>query len=140
MKDINQIEGLSIEQLVENSSSLKAPKNLQDRLGGAIRKRSLLKGALWTVTAAAACICTAVAIEVSLSSQRPKDTFDDPLLAYAALEQAFGKVSAAARLSTEMAGEAEAKYSEALVKAQTGAALATEALLSPSQILNNISK
>lgn len=88
---------------------------LEDKLKGAVlaaaleeekasRRRTLGRVLAWAVPAvAAAC----VALIVALPSPRPKDTFDDPQLAYAELERTFAMIAQKIDKGAELAIKAE---------------------------------
>ena len=103
MKTIEDIERMSaeeLEQLFEDRSQA-APEGLEDRLGAAVtaaaareawspeapRSRGM-RWFPWAVAAASAAFALAV-----FTPPRPKDTFDDPALAYAEVEKAFLLIS-----------------------------------------------
>ena len=103
MKRIQDIEKLSVAQLerIGADESIPVPEGWQVRLP---RKNTVR---LWSV--AAAC---AVVIGLGWFGLRyepaPKDTFDDPYLAYAAVEEALAKMSGSVKEAAEKVEEAQA--------------------------------
>lgn len=101
MKSIEEIESMSFEQLeaIADDSRISAPAGLQDKLEATLAAESLMKekksrrtawyAACGTLAAAAA----SAAIVLSVTSAQPKDTFTDPLMAYAELEKTFNYIS-----------------------------------------------
>ena len=89
MKSIEEIEKLSAEELqrIGADESIPVPGDLSVKLPSA--KAPVL---LWS-TAAAAAVVAAVFIGLDNYSDTPKDTFEDPYLAYAAVENALCKIS-----------------------------------------------
>ena len=89
-------------------------ENLEDRLEAAVlaaavveegkRKRAVLRTALrWSVPVFAA---AALALLLAVPS-RPKDTFNDPALAYAEVERTFAFISQKIDKGAEIAAKAE---------------------------------
>ncbi len=102
MKTIEDIEKMSaeeLEQLFEDRSQ-DAPEGLEARIGAAVTAaaareawggeapRRAQRWLPWAVAAA----CAAFALAV-FTPPRPKDSFDDPALAYAEVEKAFQLIS-----------------------------------------------
>ena len=86
MKSIHEIQNLSAEDLrrIGEDTSIPVPEDLNVRLP---QKR------IYPWGIAAAVIIGLVGWGLLSRPQQPKDTFDDPLLAYAAVEQALHKMS-----------------------------------------------
>ncbi len=121
MKDLKDIERLGLEELMEiaDDKSVKAPENLIGLLDKAIDAEALLeevskdeepaalKSGTVTLTfrriapyvAAAAVVVMAFVAYPS----HPKDTFDDPALAYAELEKTFAYMSSKTGKALDMA-------------------------------------
>lgn len=97
MKRIEEIEGLSESQLLDKAleESAPIPQGLKKRLEASLEADvPSIKGRLLTGAAVAAAACLAIAVLLpGTSSGELKDTFDDPYLAYAQVERAFGKIS-----------------------------------------------
>lgn len=61
----------------------------------------------YVAAAASVVIMAGVGYGIAQWQSQPKDTFDDPYLAYAEVEKAFEKISSSINRSLEMAGETE---------------------------------
>ena len=102
MKTIDQIQKLSTEDLlsIAGDGNVEVPAELDGRIRSAVfsgtRRRTWILG---RIAAAAALL---VGIGFSLRGNQPKDTFDDPYLAYAELEKAFGLISDKAGLTLDI--------------------------------------
>lgn len=101
MKTIEDIEKLTDEQLsqIAEDRSVEVPESLAERLealvgaAAAIEDEPRRKPAFipWAVAAAvAAVLATGIFLNVP---RRPKDTFSDPLLAYAEVQKSFDRIS-----------------------------------------------
>ena len=107
MKSLQEIENISFEKLEEiaQDSAVKVPKDLQASVKSAVAAAAMGEAAsrtaqtghprrpLWRPYAllavfAAACIGVFFAIP-----RTPKDTYDDPLIAYAKVEETFALIS-----------------------------------------------
>ena len=88
MKSIQEISKLSADDLqrIGADESIPIPQDLNVRLPQRKAVRT------WSIAAAAAVVIGLGLFGMNWTSQ-PKDTFDDPYLAYAAVEQALMKVS-----------------------------------------------
>ena len=114
MKNIDDIRGMSLEELeaIAGDSSVSAPADLQGRVESALVAESLIRekrakrtawyAACGTLAAAAA----SAAIVLSVNASRPKDTFTDPMLAYAELERTFGYISSKVEMGRNIVDEA----------------------------------
>lgn len=98
MKTLEEIEKLSAEELEREAlqAPVTVPDGLERRLREALAAREIAAAARprpvrWIVPLAAA--AAAAATIVFLPQRGPKDTFDDPLLAYAEVEKAFQTIS-----------------------------------------------
>lgn len=102
MKRIEDIEKLNLNDLesISENNGIVVPNNLKDHISAAIAAREIEReersgrrkiyafaGAFTTVAAGLALTLTVV------RSNQPKDTFDDPALAYAELEKTFAYIS-----------------------------------------------
>lgn len=103
MKDIRELEKLSATDLekIGADESIPVPKGWTVRLP--VRKPRYL---IWSVAAAAA-LLVHMGYEMNKDRQ-PKDTFDDPYLAYAAVEQALARVSGQVNNAAAKVTESEA--------------------------------
>ncbi len=103
MKTLEEIERLTGEELEQRAaaSAPAAPKGLQRRLRTALAAQEIAtqhdaaqpRPARWAVPAAALACAAAAAVLLTLPDRGPRDTFDDPYLAYAEVEKAFQTIS-----------------------------------------------
>ena len=101
MKRIEDIEKLSSRDLlgIGADESIAVPEDLEVRL-------PLRRLPQWSIAAAAALLVGLAGW--GFAAHRPlTDTFDDPYLAYAAVEQAFGKMSQSVQSAAVKVDEAE---------------------------------
>ncbi len=102
MKTIDQIQKLSTEDLlsIAGDGNVEVPAELDGRIRSAVfsgtRRRT------WILGGIAAAVALLIGIGFSLHRNQPKDTFDDPYLAYAELEKAFGLISDKAGLTLDI--------------------------------------
>ena len=90
MKTLDEMTRLSAEDLerISLDESIPVPEELSGKVQAAVRRP-----VRWMLPAG---IAAAVAVLVTIGLTRepaPKDTFDDPYLAYAEVEKAFAKIS-----------------------------------------------
>ena len=116
MKTLEEIENLSLEELEQKAAENAAPvpDGLERRLRQALTAQDILERAeadkrrratRWIPYASLAVAAAAAAL-VILPQRGPKDTFDDPLLAYAEVEKAFQTISDKMSAGVELAREA----------------------------------
>ena len=112
MKTLEEIENLSIEELEQAAagSAVPVPDGLERGIRQALAARELAQAARprparWAPYAALAVAAAAAAV-VILPQRGPKDTFDDPRLAYAEVEKAFQIISDKMSVGAELAREA----------------------------------
>lgn len=121
MKSIKDIENMSLEQLeaVSMDESIMVPEGFAERMKDEVGILERLTedepqkaGRVMTLRvasiAAAVAILAGVGFGVLRWQKEPKDTFDDPYLAYAELEKAFAKVSDGMQRGLAMVEESEA--------------------------------
>ena len=132
MKNLKDIENLSFWQLesIADETSVEVPEQLKSKIADALTigglkeekknkgRRRILPAALTFATVAAA---SAIIITLSIKP-RPKDTFDDPRLAYAEVEKALTYIST----KMDKGGKIAEKAAPAIEK--------------PKEIMNKISK
>lgn len=108
MKSIEEIEKLSVEELqrIGADESIPVPGDLSVKF-----PRAKAPVALWS-TAAAAAVVAAVFVGLDSRSKTPKDTFEDPLLAYAAVENALCKISGSVNNASVKLEEAETTFNK----------------------------
>ena len=99
MKTLEEIENLSIEELEQQAvrEAAPVPDGLQERLRQTLAARELADAARprptrWIPYASLAVAAAAAAV-IALPQRGPKDTFDDPRLAYAEVEKVFRTIS-----------------------------------------------
>ena len=121
MKSVKDIEKMSLEQLeaVSMDENIAVPEGFAERLKGdfgtleRLTEEELQKtGRVMTLRmvsiAAAAALLAGVGFGIARWQNEPKDTFDDPYLAYAELEKAFARVSDGMQRGLAMVEESEA--------------------------------
>ena len=113
MKTLEEIENLSLEELEQAAAQnpAPAPAGLQDRIRQSLAVHEVAaaaerrRRAPWAPVAALAVAAAAAAL-VLVPHGGPKDTFDDPYLAYAEVEKAFQTISEKMSAGVEIAREA----------------------------------
>ena len=121
MKSLKDIENMSLEQLeaVSMDENIAVPEGFAERLKGDFGTLERLTeeepqktGRVMTLRmvsiAAAAALLAGVGFGIARWQNEPKDTFDDPYLAYAELEKAFARVSDGMQRGLAMVEESEA--------------------------------
>ena len=107
MKSIDEISRLSAEDLerISLDESIPVPEELSGRVSATLARQRSRAWARWAIPAAAA---AAVLVGIGLNREpEPKDTFDDPYLAYAEVEKVFSKISGAVAYGAEKVNESE---------------------------------
>lgn len=120
MKNIEDIEKLSMEALegIASDESVRIPDSLEDAVKATVmasaiaesvageRKKSssIWKNAIYAGSVVAAACLLAMFF---VFPQDPKDTFDDPRMAYAELERTFSYISSKMDKGLEIASDAE---------------------------------
>lgn len=119
MKSIKEIENMSLEELIAVSSdeATAVPEGFAERIGRQVEAQKIAKdleyGAdrtrtvRWIGAAAAVTLLAGTALGIANWQNRPKDTFDDPYLAYAELEKAFATMSEGIQKGFAMADKSE---------------------------------
>lgn len=121
MKPIKDIENMSLEQLeaVSMDENIMVPEGFAERMKDEVgilerlmedepHKTGRVR-TLWIASIAAAAVLLAgIGFGVLRWQNEPKDTFDDPYLAYAELEKAFARVSDGMQRGLAMVEESEA--------------------------------
>ena len=123
MKSIKDIENMSLEQLeaVSMDESITVPDGFAARMkenadaavtaglltGNESEGQGRRKAVRYVAAAASVAIMAGVGYGIAQWQNQPKDTFDDPYLAYAEVEKAFAKISSSINRSLAMAGETE---------------------------------
>ena len=106
MKTLDEMTRLSAEDLerISLDESIPVPEELSARVQAAVRKP-----VRWVLpTGIAAAVAALVAVGLALTwNPEPKDTFDDPYLAYAEVEKVFAKISGTVAYGAEKVTESE---------------------------------
>ena len=119
MKSIKDIENMSLEQLEavsmdegiavpdgfglrikETLDAVEMVENLTEDESARQNSRRIVR---YAAAAASVAVMAGAGLGVAQRYGQPKDTFDDPYLAYAELEKAFDKISAGINKSMDMA-------------------------------------
>ena len=119
MKSIKEIENMSLEDLIAVSSdeATAVPEGFAERIGRQVEAQKVAKDLAkdadrtrtvrWIGAAAAVTLLAGTALGIANWQNRPKDTFDDPYLAYAELEKAFATMSEGIQKGLAMADKSE---------------------------------
>ena len=102
MKSIKDIEKMSMADWdrIGADENIPVPEDLQVRLP---RRRAAV---LWGAAASVAVVAV-IGLTALLHTSEPEDTFTDPYLAYAAVEQAFSRMGETVSKSAEILSEKE---------------------------------
>lgn len=114
MKSIEDIQNMSLEALeaIADDVSVEAPASQNGRLEAALTAESLREDSrtrhtvYWAVSGALAAAAAGLAVVLSLQTQ-PKDTFTDPVQAYAELEKTFSYISRKVEMGRSIIEDAE---------------------------------
>ena len=112
MKTLEEIENLSIEELEQQAvrEAAPVPDGLQERIRQTLAAREIAEAArprpVHWIPYASLAVAAAAAAVIALPQRGPKDTFDDPRLAYAEVEKAFRTISDKMNSGLEIAREA----------------------------------
>ena len=119
MKSIKEIENMSLEELIAVSSdeATAVPEGFAERIGKQLEAQKIARDLendadrVRTVrgigAAAAVTLLAGTALGIVNWQNQPKDTFDDPYLAYAELEKAFATMSDSLQKGLAMADKSE---------------------------------
>ena len=119
MKSIKEIENMSLEELIAVSSNeaTAVPEGFAERIGKQVEAHKIAKDlendadrvntVRWIGAAAAVTLLAGTALGIVNWQKQPKDTFDDPYLAYAELEKAFATMSDSLQKGLAMAEKSE---------------------------------
>lgn len=113
MKSIKEIEKMSLEDLerIASDESIEVPDGFAEKIEAQVIAEDLRTESgtpsRWIGIAAAVAVLIGVGIGIAGRQNEPKDTFDDPYLAYAELERAFATMSQELRKGFEMADRSE---------------------------------
>ena len=106
MKSIKEMENMSLEQLeaVSMDEGIAVPEDFANRLENSLEgRKSKVKVVRFVAAAASVAVLAGVGFGIAKWQDEPKDTYDDPYLAYAELERAFEMISTGINQSLEMA-------------------------------------
>ena len=119
MKSIKEIENMSLEELIAVSSNeaTAVPEGFAERIGKQVEAHKIakdlendadrVKTVRWIGAAAVVTLLAGTALGIANWQNQPKDTFDDPYLAYAELEKAFATMSEGLQKGIAMADKSE---------------------------------
>ena len=119
MKSIKEIENMSLEELIAVSSdeATAVPEGFAERIGKQVEAQKIARNlendadrvmtVRWIGAAAAVTLLAGTALGIVNWQNQPKDTFDDPYLAYAELEKAFATMSDSLQKGLAMAEKSE---------------------------------
>ena len=109
MKSLKDIENISLEELeaVSLDDSIAVPEGFAQRLQERLPGRQV-RMVRFIAAAASVAVLAGVGFGIARWQNEPKDTFDDPYLAYAELETAFARMSGEIQKGLAMAEESEA--------------------------------
>ncbi|NLZ51335.1 MAG: hypothetical protein GX899_06520 [Rikenellaceae bacterium] len=114
MKRIEDIEKLTLQELeaISDDTSIKVPEDLSKSLSELLGAAELMEEPVkpqrpllrWAIAAA---VAAALGLGIYFSIPKsPRDTFSDPYLAYAEVQQAFEFISQKSNKAAEIAGKA----------------------------------
>ena len=114
MKSIKDIEHITIEELeaISLDEKVVVPNDLNDKIQSRILGKKKKIYSMISVAAAITVIVTGLGM--SILNNEPKDTFDNPYLAYAELEKAFATMSEGMKKGMDMV-----EASESVIKKST---------------------
>ena len=119
MKSIKEIENMSLEELIAVSSdeATAVPEGFAERIGKQVEVQKIARDlendadrgrtVRWIGAAAAVTLLAGTGLGIANWQKQPKDTFDDPYLAYAELEKAFATMSDSLQKGLAMAEKSE---------------------------------
>ena len=113
MKSINEIEKMTLEELevVSLNENLKVPTDFAEKLRTGLNARQEQKRATKIAATAASVVLRAgIGFSIAEFSDAPKDTFTDPYLAYAQIEETLAMISEGMKKGIDMAQESEAIF------------------------------
>ena len=120
MKSLKDIENISLEELEKASLDERTavPEGFAERIHASVGAQGIIDGIaedphhdrMFRVVGAAASVAVLAGIGFGIAKwqNEPKDTFDDPYMAYAELEKAFAIMSDGVQKALAMAEESEA--------------------------------
>lgn len=119
MKRIEDIENMELDELIAEAEKIdvQVPSDLESGIRSKIGRQHRIRmdriryGVAAAITALFGC---SLLLSITLSSrdQALEDTFDDPELAYAEVQKAFGKISDALNAGAREASLGEARFAQ----------------------------
>ena len=119
MKRIEDIENMELDELIAEAEKIdvQVPSDLESGIRSKIGRQHRIRmdriryGVAAAITALLGC---SLLLSITLSSreQALEDTFDDPELAYAEVQKAFGKISDALNAGAREASLGEARFAQ----------------------------
>lgn len=124
MKDIDKIQDLTPEELaaIANGSDAGATDaGAREIIGKLELAEELRRGndrriRIRWITGIAAAAIVALTVGLSLQYRGPKDTFDDPALAYAKVQEVFGQISSGMQQGVDAVGQSGQMISDEIEK------------------------
>ena len=111
MKTLDEIQRLSAEDLerISLDTSIPVPGELSGMVQEAVNAAGQANRRRWILPSGlAAAVAVLLAVGLALTrNPEPKDTFDDPYLAYAEVERVFSRISGAVAYGAEKVNESE---------------------------------
>ena len=110
MKSIKDIEKMTLEELeaVSMDEGIAVPEGFRESMEARVRSRAAGRKSLRVIGIAAASLLVGAGFGLAGINDEPKDTFDDPYLAYAHVEKALSMMSEGMKKGFDMADESEA--------------------------------
>ena len=106
MKSIKEIENMSLEQLeaVSMNEDIAVPEGFATRLENSLEgRKGKVKVVRFVAAAASVAVLAGIGFGIAKWQDEPKDTYNDPYLAYAELERAFEMISTGINKGLDMA-------------------------------------
>lgn len=110
MKSIKEIEKMTLEELevVSLDENLKVPTDFAEKLrAGLNARKEQIRATKIAATAASIVLLAGIGFSIAGFSDDPKDTFTDPYLAYAQIEETLAMISEGMKKGIDMAQESE---------------------------------
>ena len=113
MKSIDEISRLSAEDLerISLDESIPVPEELSGKVQEALARadaNARTRRLRWILPSTGIAAAAAILLAVGLTrNPEPKDTFDDPYLAYAEVEKVFAKISGTVAYGAEKVSQSE---------------------------------
>ena len=111
MKSIKDIEKMTLEELeaVSMDEGIAVPEGFRESMEARLKFRESGRKSLRVIgIAAAASLLVGAGFGLAGINDEPKDTFDDPYLAYAQIEKALSMMSEGMKKGFDMADDSEA--------------------------------